>query len=217
MAIIGIPNQVFPGIKLISKFSDSQIQILVKYLNELPIDKRFETVEGDLNKLLEIKNGDNLLQAILSFSNLIEKENDENEEVAINLAVSYIELSGDKLNEKDREILISNLFLVLNNFSSINAILNSRRAYSENENNLRETNLITDLRLIFKDDVDDKNRAAIVLHKLHLEYRKDGFNTDLYLTLDLNDLNNLKVQIEKAILKDQIIREDYKEILKFIF
>ena len=114
MAIIGIPNQVFPGIKLISKFSDSQIQILVKYLNELPIDKRFETVEGDLNKLLEIKNGDNLLQAILSFSNLIEKENDENEEVAINLAVSYIELSGDKLNEKDREILISNLFLVLN-------------------------------------------------------------------------------------------------------
>ncbi len=152
----------------------------------------------------------------MSFSRLI-SNGDEIVEVAKNLSESYVELSGDLLSEISIRQLQDNLYLILSNYSSIKAISDSREIYSKNENNLINMGIITDLRLVFKDDVNDKNRAAIILHKLYLEYKNNDLDKELHLTLDIEDLNKLKLQIENAIVKDQILRDDYKEVLNFIF
>lgn len=217
MSRISIPTPVLPGIKYISGLDEAKITKLVNYIALLPIEIEFSTVAEELDTLLDIQSGRNLLQTIMSFSNLFENNDDENRKVAEKLANSYIDLSSDELSEKDKVILINNLYLILSNFTSVKQIIDAREIYSSNENNLSDLSMITDLRLIFKDNIEDKDRAAIIIHKLNLEYSNSNDFKELYLTLDIKDLNKLKVLIENAIQKDQILRDDYKDVLNFIF
>ncbi len=217
MSRISIPTPVLPGIKYISGLDDANITKLVNYIALLPIEIEFSTVAEELDTLLDIQTGRNLLQTIMSFNSLIENNDEENKKVAERLTNSYIDLSGDELSEKDKIVLINNLYLILSNFNSVKQIIDAREIYSSNENNLSDLSMITDLRLIFKDNIEDKDRSAIIIHKLNLEYSNSNDFKELYLTLDIKDLNKLKVLIENAIQKDQILRDDYKDVLNFIF
>lgn len=216
MANISVPSEVFQGFKIISELNETQIKSLADYLTSLSSDSDFVKVTNELNSLLNIKNGKVLLQTFMSFSSLIEGDY-ELDTLAKDLADSYLELSGEFFSSKRKNSLINNLNIILANFNSILEILDTRKAYIENENNLRESNIHTDVRLIFKNDIDDKNRNGIIFHKLHLEYVKEDNFKELYLTLDLNDLNRLKSDIDKAIQKDQILRDNYKEMINFLF
>ena len=217
MSRISIPNPVLPGIKYISGLDEAKITKLVDYIALLPIEIEFSTVAEELDTLLDIQTGRNLLQTIMSFNNLFENNDDENRKVAERLADSYVDLSGDELSKEDTNILINNLYMILSNFTSVKQIIDAREIYSSNENNLSDLSMITDLRLIFKENIEDKDRAAIIIHKLNLEYNNSNDFKELYLTLDIKDLNKLKVLIEDAIQKDQILRDDYKDVLNFIF
>lgn len=217
MSRIAIPTPVLPGIKYISGLDKVKITKLVNYITLLPIEIEFSTVAEELDALLEIQSGRNLLQTIMSFNNLFENNNEENKKVAESLANSYIDLSGDELSKKVKGVLINNLYLILSNFTSVKQIIDAREIYSSNENNLSDLSMITDLRLIFKENIEDKDRSAIIIHKLDLVYSNNNNFKELYLTLDIKDLNKLKVLIENAIQKDQILRDDYKNVLNFIF
>ncbi len=217
MSKIRIPEPVFPGIKYISELDSENISKLINYISLLPIEIEFSTVAEELNELLDIQNGTNLLQTIMSFNKLFEDNEGDNKVVAERLADSYIELSGDELIESTKADLVNNLYLILSNFKSVKQILYAREIYSSNEHNLSDLNMITDLRLVFKENIEDKDRAAIIIHKLQLEYTKNNDFNELFLTLDIKDLNKLKNLIETAIQKDQILRDDYKGVLNFIF
>ncbi|MEP6804656.1 MAG: hypothetical protein ABI892_09040 [Flavobacterium sp.] len=216
MANISVPSEVFPGFKIISELNESQIQAIAEYLSSLSNDSDFMKVTSELNSLLTIKNGKVLLQTFMSFNSLIEGDY-ELDTLAKDLTDSYLELSGEFFSAKRKNTLTSNLNVILNNYNSILEILETRKAYIENDNNLRDSNIHTDVRFIFKNDIDDKNRSGIIFHKLHLEYLKEDNFKELYLTLDLNDLNRLKSDIDKAIQKDQILRDNYKEMINFLF
>ncbi len=75
--------------------------------------------------------------------------------------------------------------------------------------------MITDVRLIFNEDINDKERYSIILHRLHINFRKNKKPDDIYLTMDLNDLQDLRDIIDRAIRKEEVIREDYEQ-LKFV-
>lgn len=216
MAKISVPSEVFPGFKTISELDETQIKKLANYLSSLSSDSDFAKVSNELSLLLNIKDGRGLLQTFMSFSNLFE-EAIELDSLAQNLTDSYLELSGEFFTSKRKNSLNTNLKVILSNINPILEILDTRKAYIENENNLRECNIHTDLRIIFKDDIENKNRNGIIFHKLHLEYLKGDNFKELYLTLDVSDLNKLKSEIEKAIKKDQALRDNYKEMINFLF
>lgn len=80
---------------------------------------------------------------------------------------------------------------------------------NEYERILTGSRLITDIRPIF-DDVDGSAaiRAVVVNHSMRLRYvGNDRETRDLHLALDTSDLQKLKEQVDRALLKDRATQE----------
>lgn len=214
MANISIPEQVKEGFVFISKMKINDLDSLVNVLNSIRSGEKLNDVEERLVEFFG-KNSRVLLQTILSFSGLLEKEDSTVKEVAKNLSESFL-AENEKLTDGEFE-LEKNLEIILSNCGSLRKNINSRNSAFDNESVLSSSKLITDLRIIFEDDLSNKNRDAVILHKLHLEYHNNFNDKELYLTLDLKDLNKLKSEIDRAIEKDQVIRDDYKNNLNILF
>ena len=68
--------------------------------------------------------------------------------------------------------------------------------------------VISDIRPIFGFNVNEKPKAAVIVHQLHLHYHQGDekeMHKDIYMALDNDDLQNLKETIERAQLKTKIL------------
>ena len=192
MAKISIPDEVREGFALISEMKTSDVNTLAEILSGIDAGEKMDDVLERLSEVFESKSRI-LLQTIVSFSGLLEKDDATASEVAENLTESFFENS--KKSNESIEVLQNNLNIILSNVGSLLKNINSRRSTFDNESILRSSKLITDLRILFQDDLSDKNRDAIILHKLHVQYEHNFNDKELYFTLDVKDLNRLKSEI----------------------
>ena len=212
MAQIMVPEQVFPGFKIINELNDSQLSSLVDYLNSLDIGKFYGDVAEELSDLLKI-DGDELLRTLISFTGLSETD------VAIlskNLAESYKELSRVGINSKETNKLKANLLQILSNFERVQLIDKVREYKVENSNNLRDFKLLTDIRFMQPESSTDKDKYGIILHKFYIEYQNSVPRNELHLHVGIDDLIELKAEIEKAIERDKMLRESFSGDIKLI-
>lgn len=214
MAAIRVPEMVFSGFKIIGDLSKNDLDKLLNYLNHLEIGKFYGDLADELHKLLDV-DGDDLLRAILSFTGLVSNEQDISL-LGKNLAESYKELSDTKLNIKDSNKLKSNLLEILSNMDRIKLTEKARELSVENSNNLREFKFITDIRLLQNESSIEGENYGIVLHKLYLEFQNSDPLNELHLSLKLEDLIELKNEIEKTIERDRVLRETYSGNIKLI-
>ncbi len=216
MATIRIPENVYPGFTLISILSDKQIDKIIDFLKSMSIGIKYDEVADYFDNIIGEQSGKELLKTILSFSEIADDDDDDYINIVDNLIKSFIDLSNTTFNVKEKKQLKKNLLSIFKNYDSINKTIKSKQLAFENENNLSGFKLFTDMRLVFDKDLKSKERIGIVIHKLKLEYLKNVEENEIHLSLDIKDLKKLKIEIEKAIEKDQLIREDYKEVLKYI-
>ena len=216
MATIRIPENVFPGFKVITSLKENQINQIVTYLNSMPVGKKYDEVADDFDGILGENSGNELFKTILSFSELVDEDEENHQDVVNNLVGSFIDLSKNTLDSTKKERLKINLLKIFNNYEVIDKTVKTKQLSYNNENNLSDFKLLTDIRIVFDNDIKNKERIGIVIHKLNIEYNKNNNEKEIHLALDINDLKKLKSKIDNAIEKDQIIREDYKEVLKYI-
>lgn len=212
MANIMVPDQVFPGFKIITELSNDQLLKLIDFLKNYEIGKFYGDIANELTEILNV-DGDNLFRTLLSFIGLSETD------VIIlskNLAESYKELSKVGLNTKEINKLKANLIEILSNFNRIQLSEKVREYKLENANNLRDFKLLTDIRFVDNKDQNEIDKYGIILHKLYLEYQNSIPLNELHLNLNLNDLIELKAEIEKAIERDKIIRDSIFGDIKLI-
>lgn len=86
----------------------------------------------------------------------------------------------------------------------------------ESEKHYVDSNIYTDIRPAFRSNVDDKFNTAVIIHNLKIEYHICDRHEEIYLTLDSEDLRNLRNKLERAEKKDRSIRKNLKEIIDFI-
>ncbi|MCW3106505.1 MAG: hypothetical protein JWQ09_1011 [Segetibacter sp.] len=219
MAQIYIPEDVFPGFIEIAKLPEAKAKQFASFLGNVTIGINFENFLSEIDDYLffelKIKSSKRIVETIISFGDLIEKEDFNAEITATALAESFKDLSKEDLNPKEFKSLKSNLFLILSNSQNLKLTLKALELAHESENVFRESKIITDIRLIFNENLNDKDRNSIILHRLHISFRKNKRPDDIYMTMDLNDLHDLREIIDRAIKKEEVIREDYKH-LKFV-
>jgi hypothetical protein len=215
MAEIMVPEQVFPGFKIINEFNDSQLGSLVDYLNSLDIGKLYGDIAKDLSNLLKI-DGDDLLRALLSFTGLSSGENADVAVLSKNLAESYKEFSRVGINTKETNKLKANLLQILSNFEKIRLIDKVREYKVENSNNFRDFKLLTDIRFMQVDEASKSENYGIILHKFYIEYQNFIPRNELHLHVGIEDLIELKAEIEKAIERDKMLRESFAGDIRLI-
>lgn len=219
MPQIYIPEDVLPGFIEIAKLSRDKAEKFSSYLKTIAVSINFEKfldeIDDYLFSELKIKPSKKIVESIISFSDLIEKPDFNAENTATALSESFKELYEGDLNSQQFKSLKSNLFLILSNSQNLKLTFKAIELAHESENVFRTSKVLTDIRLIFNEDTNDKERHSIILHRLHINFRKNKKPDDIYLTLDLNDLQDLKNVIDRAIKKEEALREDYP-YLKFV-
>ena len=153
---------------------------------------------------------------IFSLGNILNTLELPIEEFASELTNSYSDIKELKLNVHDKKHLENRVLLVLKNIGSLKLTFKALSLLRENNQNLTESHIITDIRLVFQEQIENRERHAVIIHKLKLEFRKDNENKEFFLALDNNDLVKLKRQIERALEKEELIKQDYQNTISFI-
>ncbi len=213
MPDIFIPENVITGFNKIAKLSTHDVEQIADYLKTIIFSSNASKIltkfEDFVSTELNIKDARDIIEAILSFSNLeIDKDS---EDLSSKLAESFKELYSPDIRTEDFNSLKSNILVLLNNSENIRMSLKASRLTADNSNVYYKSKISSDIRLIFNEDLNSKDRRAVLLHNLHISYRSNKKTENFFVTLDLDDLKELKETIERAIKKEEIIKKDYQQ------
>ncbi|MCK5135110.1 MAG: hypothetical protein KAR19_04920 [Bacteroidales bacterium] len=157
--------------------------------------------------------------SIIGFFGLIESGIEENE---ADLIESLIYTLQNLLIEEEIEVsedkwqLLKSFFLRISKESQLR--MRSKAAILSTEYNkiLRSTRIISDIRPIFTIDNLDAE-CSFIVHQLKIDWygKGDSFNSE-YFALDLKDLLELRNHIDRALSKEEKIKEKIGGIMKII-
>lgn len=140
----------------------------------------------------------NLLRAKSAFNN--------DESRFIVEVVKQFEVSGYVLNDDDLSLL--NRILK----SSVAITVKAIELSLEVGNAFLDSRIITDLRPLFTTEKDVDLIGNVIIHSLKIQFRNASSNNDsMFFTMDNSDLKNLKKAIERALLKEEVLREKLKD------
>ena len=217
MVNIQIPKMLLPGFQSLANLSNNQVNEIGLFLQTVPIG----TGNGTFRELFEEKFPD-VSNPVIPFTifslasfQTSELKDLNPDELADLLLKSYIEQTHDE-SPIVKDSLKSNLLVV---FENLNNILVSYKVFSllsENGKIFTGSHIISDIRLIFKDKINNKDRNALIIHKLKVITEESNEKKEYFFSLDTSDLKKLKEQIERAEEKDKLIREQYSDVMSFI-
>ena len=76
----------------------------------------------------------------------------------------------------------------------------------QNERNFTESQVFTELRPIFGDDPEELPVAGVILHRLRINYVEDSKSREFFVTMDSNDIENLRKALDRADKKARSLR-----------
>ncbi|THU34211.1 hypothetical protein FAM09_24645 [Niastella caeni] len=138
------------------------------------------------------------------------------EELAEAIKESFIAQKGDILKDEEKDRLYGNLVFLLKSVLKLQMTFKAFSLASERESVYRDARIVTDIRPLFNENLSDKGRYGLVTHQLKLTTEENDESVDYFFGLSLSDLKKLKEQIERAIDKENLIRDNYKDQISFI-
>ncbi|PWK70851.1 hypothetical protein LX99_04559 [Mucilaginibacter oryzae] len=203
-----IPDLFVPGFNEIASLNDEKLEAILLAIESLKIGDGPEFLSSVL-KEAKILNGIDVYEisiTIFSIINLIfDDEIDDVESLLDDLILSYKDhATGRKKLQLDK--LKINLFSLLSNRSKLNLTIKALKLGVEFEKTFSKSRIFTDIRVVFGPDIKNDKQSALLIHNLQLEYKKNGSDKKLFMTMDSDDLRNLKIQIERALEKETSLR-----------
>lgn len=216
MALIKIPKYALPGFYALIHLEDHQMDEFSTFLANMKVGTNPRTIESFLSKQLNVSQSSDIVQTLISFTDLLSPADVDYQLLSKSLTNSFCQQSETELSEGDIEKLNSNLFKIFRNSKNLKFTLKAFDLVRDDDFLFRDGKVFSDIRLVFNDDIEDKSRNAILIHRLLIDYYKDRDEKKISLLLDLEDLKKLKAVIERAIMKDEIVRKDYQSSINFL-
>lgn len=121
------------------------------------------------------------------------------------------DFEGVEFSEDDKNRLEERLTDLLEIEKSIGITAKASGVISEHEHTFCSVRVITDVRPIYKDDLSLSPSEAVVIHTLKIGYHKDRDHKDFFVAMDDEDIQKLKVAIERAELKSKSAKSMLKK------
>lgn len=205
MAKVKLGPELTKGIQILGSIDEAQLNKIIQFLKAMPIGAPIATAEKSFSSALDIEGADTVFLTIVSIISFVKKNSDDD---ALNDILESVESTEPLDLEKAKSVLSK----ILANSENIFLTTKAEELLVTNNDNFNECKVITDIRLIFKDNVAEPKRNAVVVHKLHFKVSNPSNSRDIFINLDMRDLKKLKDVIERAILKEELIKEDYENI-----
>jgi hypothetical protein len=118
--------------------------------------------------------------------------------------------------QENPERLKQNLLEIFNNFKTLKLTLKADTLLSNDSAIYSESKIVTDIRIIFNDDLKEPDRNALIVHGLNIEFYSSNESKNFHVSMTTTDLKDLQDVIERAIEKESIISKEYSKDFKFI-
>lgn len=210
MSFLRIPQDLQEGFKNLISLDESAFNSLWIYISEIRSIGSVEEYKTNISDFL-FSNGideGKIPDIIISLVSLKVKYPER--EIAEDLFLSYNEINGGEIDES---LFYKRVNILVANNGALVLFFKRNLLKSYNERTYLESEIITDVRFIFDTELTSKNRNAIILHNLRLKIDSSKGDDDIYVSLDLEHLKELKACVERAILKEEIIKGDYSDII----
>ena len=204
-SLVNIPPKYHEGFRLLSTMEDDTFQSLIEAIKLTSLTSSVKRLSSQvaISENLPLKDIEAIFMGAGSLTGFIEKGS-STVEIAEGIATisddnSIIDFS--KVNSKD-------VFVV-----RLSTLLETERLYyaakasivmNEYENVFIQARIVTDIRPIFGIKVDELPKSGMIIHNLHIHFRKDeeGDHRDIYFALDSNDLKILQELLSRAQQKE---------------
>ncbi|UBZ15333.1 hypothetical protein LDL77_06370 [Flagellimonas marinaquae] len=213
MAKYRFPDSIIQGFSKISKLSDSQVETIVEYLNATEFGRDSDKVYEDLKSKPSLKKEkeESLVLVIKAIYSLL-RFDDKSDESKKSRVSDLVESAIEQIADTKIKIIPEKLSHHLNLFYSISGrtkqTIKGFQLLHDNQKNLIDAKIVTDIRIVFDDDVNTtKVDNAVIVHNLKIEFNEDADIKELFISLDSNDVVLLKEVCSRAIKKEQILRE----------
>ena len=216
--MLNIPKNLIPGFKALVNLSMSEVEAVAGFSSEIPSGTGPNDFHNKLKNQFDIENISLISNTIFSLGGLLlKKYNNGIEDIINELITSLNEKIEKPLTEKEIENLKQKLTILLTNSENLKSTFKALNLLSENDIVYRDSRIITDIRLVFNDDLIESNdRKALIIHRLRIEAYKNETLNNFYFSLDSKDLSKLKDLIDRALNKEKEIKNSYSENIYFI-
>lgn len=214
MAGYTIPKDYLSGFDVINELPKETIENISESLLEIKPGQRREAFVDALSKHIPNSHQLEMVAAsIFSMGKLITAEEASLDRIAEGLANAFFRQTSRNESKEKIEELSQKILQLVSSWRSAKQTFKALRLSGHSERLYRSGSIVSDIRLVFNDDIANRQRQGLILHQLKLDYIvDDNVMKEFYVTLDNQDLQKLKEQINRAIEKEQKIREDYTEI-----
>jgi hypothetical protein len=211
-----VPPQQIPHIKALLELSDEKTKIFLNVLSKAGPQFNVYDLATELSQAL--KSSDlpivPILRVLASLyltrpvTQPIDKFVDEAVFPALKNAQAFSQENADAQWQKLRTLLVGALSFE----RTLGTAAKAGDVLTQHERIFQAARVVTDLRPIFHVDVTERPDAAVIIHTLKITQRDHfGHRSDLYFALDHNDVVAMKEVIERALKKEQTLKQMIKE------
>lgn len=203
MSAIQTPDDYVPALRGLAQMPEEQFDDLMQVaagLQSLSAAQQFASrVRAEAAVDPEVS--DNLLDAIMSMMTYAEAH-----DIPLDDLVRRISQSANLDLSDESQLLLETRLRTLAVDGPIRIWHKSTSLSLEYKNVFVDSRIVTDVRPVFGERVDDGMRAALIIHSLRIDSIKDGKHYSEYIAMDGEDLHNLRDTIDRAIEKSSSVR-----------
>lgn len=205
-----IPDKFKEGFEDLITIEEDFFEKLVQVFSEVKIGTGPIEFSEEMKANLPDQATSNLSQVLYSFGSLLNNKAEiSNSELAKELTEAYDELNNNDLLYKR----LCSLFEAANN---LKITVKALELLKENDNVYIGSRVLSDVRMILSEELTGNDNCALIMHNLRLNYLSNNEEKEFYISLDLNDLKKLQKTINRAIEKDETIK-NINNNLQFIY
>lgn len=205
-----IPKRFISGFENITKLSENQVELLAKVFREQkPGESLVNIFEKSKNFLSSVSEKDTheIISALISIVDIFESAKRDIDTFTTDFSESYL-ISNSEFTPEDGARLKKYLSLLLGEYNSIRITAKGQDIISLNKNNFDKARIISDIRIVFDENLNENKKIAVVVHNLKLQFSQASKRKEFFISLDSSDLKDLKIVIDRAIHKDEVMREN---------
>lgn len=216
MANYKLSKEFLNGIEALITLDENSFQNMIRVISELKAGTGPKNFRKQVEESLPGSKIDYLSSALYSLGDFYASEKKTLEDTVNELNQSYWLGKESTQRETDELLLVNRLKLILEHYASFKTTFKAISLLTENDRLFRESRIITDVRLMFSEQLEESISNAVIVHQLKLSTLSNGKKEELYLSLDDSDLETLKETLDRAIKKGEKIRSDFHDRLNFI-
>ena len=159
-----IPDAFLPGFMELSRLSFDDAENVGILLNQISVgatnqDFREAIIRADLPKNILLS-----ADAIFSLGALLaDKTGVDTTELATGLTDAFLEQKHGEFTDEEGQQLKRNLLILLENGDNLRKTYKAYQLYSDNIRIYRDSRVLTDIRLIFNDELDSNPKSGLIL------------------------------------------------------